>query len=198
MSESYSFTRYLRLHTLHAVEQTAMHQRVLQARITTVQYVMRQLPTKLDGEWHADANQGIALTRDFTAARIHGLLGNEMHWKQLLEDTAASWRPYQALRQQSTIPVLSSASRAGFAKRLAQAERLLYLTKTAIEVANMGLDLWERWRRFRDERSLLQESVAALVAGQEQALDQALTPGYVQHYLQHRGDDPAYDIVFED
>lgn len=201
MPEAYSFTRYVRLYTLHTLEQTAPHPRLLQARITTVQYVLQQLPTSLDADWNLDAQQGVALTRALTVERIDELLGNEARWAQLLAD-ASRWQPYQTLREQSAVPTLPTQrflpTGTRLSRRIAQAERLLQLTQTAIEVANAGLVLWQSWRRFRDERLLLQDSVSALIERQEQALDHALDPGYVQHYLQECGDDPAYDVVFGD
>lgn len=199
------FTRYLRLFTLHAVEQHAGHQRLLRARLVTVRYSLERMSAQLNIDWKNDPQQGIEQTRDEIVPRLQTLYDNNDLWHDLLEDTPR-WEPYRTLRQHHAIPSLPTApSRAltlypthTLSRRLDQTERLLQLTKTALEVANAGLILWQTWRHMRDERYLLNDALRATIEGHEQALHHASDADFVQHYLQAYGDDPAYPIIFSE
>ncbi len=197
LPENQSFVRYLRLYTLHAVEQTATHQRILQARVTTVRYVFQPLSRELNQDWQTDASQSVDKARSIIIPRLHNLLDDDTEWQHLLHETDR-WQPYLELRRAGAMPSIPQIPASKPVSRLGRAERWLQITKTALEVANTGLVLWQSWRRFQDERRLLQDSIRAMLTGGERALDHALEPGFIQGYLAEHGDDPAYDAIFEE
>lgn len=199
------FTRYLRLFTLHTVEQSAGHQRLLRARLVMVRYSLERMSAQLNIDWQHNPQQGIEQARHELVPRLQTLYDNSDLWHELLED-APRWEPYQALRERHALPSLPTPPTRAltlyptstFSRRLDQTERLLQLTKTALEVANAGLILWQTWRRMRDDRYLLNDALRATIEGQELALEQGSDAEFVQRYLQAHGDDPVYPILFSE
>ncbi|MCB9436977.1 MAG: hypothetical protein H6673_08280 [Anaerolineales bacterium] len=199
------FTRYLRLFTLHAVEQNVGHQRLLRARLVTVRYSLEQMSAQLNIDWQHNPQNSINQARNEIVPRQQLLVNNDDLWHALWEE-APRWEPYRELRERHALPSLAAPpSRAltpypvsTFSRRLDQTERLLQLTRTALEVANAGLILWQTWRHVRDERYLLHDALRATIEGQEMALEQASDADFVQHYLQAYGDDPVYPILFSE
>jgi hypothetical protein len=196
-----SFIRYLRLYTLHSVEQSATHRRILQVRIATLHYTLADIPGEFEMLWRNEPAQGVARARQLILPRLETLLNDETAWGKVMAEPPR-WQPYLDLRRQRALPELPvlprlSAAKNALAYRLDQAERWLQVTKTALDVANAGLALWQGWQKFRDERRLLQDAVRATLLGQNNALDHALERGFVPKYLAARGDDPVYPVLFE-
>lgn len=199
------FTRYLRLFTLHAVEQNVGHQRLLRARLVTVRYSLERMSAQLNIDWQHNPQYSIDQARDEIVPRQQLLVDNDDLWHELLEE-APRWEPYRELRERHALPSLPAPPSRALApyplsplsRRLDQTERLLQLTRTALEVANAGLILWQTWRRIRDERYLLHDALRATIEGQEMALEQANDADFVQHYLQAHGNDPVYPILFSE
>lgn len=198
----FSFIRYVRLYSLHSVEQTATHRRILQARVAILQYTLTHLPGELDSVWKSEPAQGVVQAREFILPRLEGLLDDHSALAHSLVDVPR-WQPYLSLRQNQSLPAIPqfpslSTSINTLSYRLGQAERFLQLTKTALEVANAGLVLWQSWQKFRHEGRLLQDAIQATLLGHEGALQHALDPGFIPKYLAARGDDPAYSILFDE
>ncbi len=216
-----SFIRYLRLYTLHSVEQTASNSVYLQARIATLKYVFQHLPKALDTHWQQNTELGIISAQDVLISRFEQLLEDEDGEQSLiLNGEAEIWHPYWTMRQarrfvlpavKSFTPTLSISSsiipyqQNRWMKRINQAERWLDLTRKTIEVANLGLQLWQQWkigreqqRLLQDQRMLLKDSVQATLIGQQAALGQASDPKFVQNYLVDHRDDEVYEFLFED
>jgi hypothetical protein len=221
MEHSTSFIRYLRLYTLHSLEQSASNSVYLQTRVATLRYVLSNLPKSLDVEWRQDTNLGINAAQDIITPRFEQLLAEEDIWRVLHSDGQASeLRSYWGLRQASThvlptiqtlsprpsvIRSITPTSQNKWMQRIYQAERWLDVAYKTIEVANLGLQFWQNWkigreqqRLLQDQRWLLKDSVQATVTGQQVALGQASDPSFVQHYLLEHGDDDVYDVLFED
>lgn len=199
------FTRYLRLFTLHTVEHNVGHQRLLRARLVTVRYSLERMSAQLDIDWQHNPQHSIDQARAEIVPRQQLLVDNDDLWHELL-DTAPRWEPYRELRERHALPSLPAPPNrtltpyplSPLSRRLDQTERLLQLTRTALEVANAGLILWQTWRRIRDERFLLHDALRATIEGQEMALEQATDADFVQHYLHAHGDDPMYPILFSE
>lgn len=216
-----SFIRYLRLYTLHSVEQTASDSVYLQARVATLKYMLKGLPKALDTNWQQNAELGIISAQEVLLPRYEQFLADEDGWQSLdLSGETEIWNPYWMIRQaggfvlpvvKTFIPTPSISSsimpyqQNRWMQRISRAERWLDLTRKTIEVANLGLQLWQYWRIGReqqrllqDQRMLLKDSVQANLVGQQAALGQASDPTFVQNYLMDHRDDEVYEFLFDD
>lgn len=196
-----SFIRYLRLYTLHTIEQTSTHQRFLQVRLATYHYIFTHLPSGLDKTWQIEPNQGVHEASQWILPRLETLLNEQSTWEAVLE-TSPHWQPYLALRQTQSFPSVPQfyslpSPQNKLAHRLGQAEQWLRATQTALELVNTGLVLWQNWQKLRNERLLLQDAIQANLASQYQALQHSLAPGFVPKYLNAHGDDPVYPFLFD-
>lgn len=197
------FTRYLQLYTLHHIEQTPYAQReVLHIQLSVLRYTLQQLPDMLDEQWQNEPQLAIAQTRDILMPRIAGLLDDDTIRQRVLKPT--DWQPYHVLRQQHAVPQLPKMAAqethlvSTFDRRLHQAERILRLTQTAVDVANAGLVLWKNWRALRDERRLVIDALHNTIRGHETALSQGSKVDFVRGYLDSHHDDPVYPTVFNE
>jgi len=216
-----SFIRYLRLYTLHSVEQSASDSVYLQARIITLRYVLKSLPKTLDTDWQQHTDLGITSAQEIIFSRFERLLAEQDSWQSLhLDEQAPELKSYWGLRQtgQQALPITNALiptpsltrsivphSPNKWMQRIYQAEKWLDITRKTIEVANLGLQFWQNWKIGREQQRLLQtqrlllnDSVLATLTAQQLALAQAADPNFVQQYLLDRGDDNVYDVLFED
>lgn len=216
-----SFIRYLRLYTLHSIEQSASDSVYLQARVMTLRYVLKGLPQTLDTAWQQDTDLGIISAQEIIFPRFERLLQEQDSWHSLYQDEQTpELKSYWGLRHagQQALPMTKSLvptrsisrmivphSQNKWMQRVYQAEKWLDIARKTIEVANLGLQLWQNWKIGREQQRLLQaqrlllnDSVQATLTGQQLALTQATDPNFVQQYLLERGDDDVYDVLFQD
>ena len=208
------FARYVRLYTLHAVEQSS-DLLLLRVRIATLRYSLvplAQLP--LDASYAEAPQKGAALVREAVLPRLHALLDARQPFETLeLEEGGRLWQRYAAQRGLPSAPVrvpavqpprrISPPSQRT-AARLAQLERALGVVQTAAETAATLASLWQNWQIARGRRDLLdlqrlllQNAIHAQLAGQSAALDHAHDPEFVRGYLAQNAGDAAYDAIFD-
>ncbi len=77
------------------------------------------------------------------------------------------------------------------------------MLQTAAETASTLAALWQNWQIGREQRKLLtaqrlmlHDAIQAQLAGQSNALNRAVEPGFVRGYLAEHGGDDAYDAVY--
>lgn len=194
-----SFSRYLQLYTLHFVEQQTPNMRAIHVRLSTVRYLMTDLPQTLNQVWDADHNKGQALVESLTKQRIHTVIEDERVQQSLL---ATKWHPYATLRERhalpsTIIPTKALPSPTPFDRRLDQAERVLQIMKTGLEVANAGLVLWQTWQATRNERQQIFEAIKTTIVGQREALDHGNAKDFIEGYLASHKDDPVHPLLFD-
>jgi len=216
------FGRYVRLYTLHQLEHpatlpTIAQLIVLRVRIETLRYSfvpLKVLP--LDEAYATDPREGAELVRDAVLPRLYMLLESDDPWAAIgaLPARDALWQQYAAARGLPAEPVRVPAIHApqmqpllpaqGVAsRRLAQMHRALAMVQTAVETASSLAALWQNWQIGREQhqllsaqRHLLQSTVQAQIAAQDQALSHGADRPFVRGYLSGQGDDPVHDLVF--
>lgn len=197
------FRRYLQLFVLHQIEYGQHTQKeILHIHLSVMRYSLRDLPPMLDAQW-SEPEKRDAQVRELVVPRLERLLSDENLQQQTLQQ---NWHPYQLLREQNAVPQLPPAhvmkpdnisDSTGFNQRIDQLERLLHLTRVAMEVTTAGMVLWRNWRALRDERQLLIHAVSNTIHGQERALQLANNEDFVRGYLSEHGNDPAHPIIFK-
>ena len=212
-----SLARYLRLYGIHLVEQSVSTEIVLRVRVATTRYITRYLPTNLDNLWRKNPEEGVAITEEIVLTQLNTLRQTTQAWdtlgiaEPLLDEyvqnrTARRQLPNllptsSALMPHRPLPTLNNP----LVRRVDKLNQILVATHTAITVADAALKLWQDWKLGQSKikvaearQILLEDAIRATEASQNHALQQALDPSYVEHYLASGGDDPAYDILFGD
>lgn len=194
------FTRYLQLFSLHQVQADKQAVRHIELRLSILHYTLKALPASLNEAWQEDPYTAITKVQSVIRPRIATLMEDSAIQENMLQ---TKWEPYQALRQQNAIPQLPptqaltpSYHQSLFDRRMAQAERLLYLGKMTLDIANAGLILWHTWRAARDQGQLVIDAVRKTIESQEKALASATSEDFVRGYLAAHNEDPVYPIVF--
>ncbi len=193
-----SLSHYLQLYTLHFIEQHTPHQHLVHIRLSAVQYLLADLPDGVEALWQHQQIVQYDLIQQTTQQRLQQLLNDESSQQRLL---ATRWQPYTALRQHHALPTLDYYSptipTASFDRRLDQAERMLRLMKTTLEVANAGLILWQTWQASRNERQQLLAAIRATLVGQAQALEASTAQDFITGYLAAHTHDPVHQMLFD-
>jgi hypothetical protein len=209
------FTRYVRLYTLHQIEGPA-DLILLRIRIETLSYSFAPLVTSprsdIDRAYAEDPRAGAERVRQTVLPRLQTLLDTRDPFRELGEDQDARWRRYAAERGLTAprIPVIHAphparrlTARSQTAERLAQVQRTLETVQTAAETVSTLATLWQNWqigrerrRLFETQRLLLHNAIQAQLAGQNRALDQALSRDFVRGYLADHTADSAYEVLF--
>lgn len=193
-----TFSHYLQLYTLHFVEQNTSQQRLIHIRLSTVQYLLSHLPNDIETAWQQEHTINLEVVQRTTAHRVQQLLDDPIAQQRLL---TTHWQPYQALRQHQALPevprIRPAAQTTGMERRIDQAERILQLMKTTLEVANAGLVLWQTWQATRNERQQLIDAIRTTLQGQTEALQVGTAQDFVTGYLAAHTDDPIYPLLFD-
>lgn len=197
------FRRFLQLYTLHQIEHEGhLHKEVLHIRLSIVRYALKQLPANLNQQWQLEPTAGVEQARNIIVTRLARLMEDDGLQQQMVEH---NWEPYHQARSNQVVPALPPArvlapsrAKSVWERRIDQTERLLYLAKTAFEVANAGLVLWRNWRAMRQERPMIVEALRSTIQSQEKALQHGSASDFVRAYLTEHNDDPAHSIVFAD
>lgn len=207
-----SFVHYVRLYTLHQVEQPP--DALLWVRIAVLRYSFVPLDRPVvDAAYASDPREGALIVRQSVLPRLFTLLDSQdpLRDLDLIGGQAAAWRQYAALRGVPADPVPVPAihppraaripARSATAARLAQAQRALELIQTAAETTATLAALWQNWQIGRERRKLLetqrlllQDSIRTQLAMQDDALQRGLDRGYVRGYLAAHAGDPAADL----
>jgi len=216
MDEPTPFGRYVRLYTLHQIEQP-FDLFLLRIRIETLHYSFAplvQLP--VDAAYAKDPRAGSDLVRRAVLPRLQTLLDTSDPWRDLRLDSGQEtlWQRYAAERglpaSPVRIPVIHAPSaarrlpaRSRTSERLAVAQRALEVVQTAAETASALAALWQNWqiglerrKLLEAQRHLLHNAIQAQLEGQGRALDRALDRDFVHGYLADHAGDQAYDAVF--
>lgn len=216
-----SFSRYVRLYTLHQVERPA-DLILLRIRIETLRYSYAPLllpanttATEIDAAYRDDPRAGAEMIRSVVGPRLHTLLESRDPFEalQLTAGQDALWRRYAAQRGLPAAPVRVPAihapatprlpARSRTSERLATVQRTLAMLHTAAETASTLAALWQNWQIAQGQRKLLamqqrllHDAIETQIAGQDRALDSGTSHGYVRGYLADHAGDTAYDVVF--
>ncbi|NDJ86801.1 MAG: hypothetical protein GYB66_13020 [Chloroflexi bacterium] len=198
------FVRYLQLYVLHHVQASSANGRILEARVITAHYALSDLPLSVDTAWDMSPSSAVDAAREWIVPRLEALQEDRARWHGLWHN-AQRWRPYLALQDQRALPSAPDfmvprppdSIRPGLLnRRLDQAERLLRLGRTTLEMLNAGLVLWQSWQQLRDEQRLRQDAIAATLDGQAHALQNASNRDFVQGYLDAHQDDEGHWLIF--
>lgn len=211
------FSHYVRLYTLHQVER-APQILLLRIRIETLRYSFAPLSSMpLDAAYADDPRAGAELVRQAVLPRLSTLLdlSDPFSALSLGAEQDALWPRYAAERRLPPEPVRPPIihtptpprrlpARSKTAERLARAQQALELFQTAVDTAATLAAVWQNWQigRARRElletqRVLLQDTIRAQLAGQDQALAYGQDREFVRGYLADHAGDSAYPIVFE-
>ena len=216
------FGRYVRLYTLHHLEHPLVRPDVaqlivLRVRIETLRYSfvpLNALP--LDDAYAADPREGAELVRETVLPRLYTLLESDDPWAAVgrLPGRDVIWQQYAAARGLPADPVRVPAIHAPqvqpllpaqgvVSQRLAQIHRAMAMVQTAVETASSLAALWQNWQIGQEQRQLLsaqrqllQSTVQAQIATQNDALSRGEDRPFVRGYLAGQGDDPVHDLVF--
>lgn len=217
MHDSAPFQRYMRLYTLHRVEQLS-DMVLVRIRIETLRYSFAPLGRlPLDDAYATDPREGVAMVRGVVLPRLESLLDAPDPFRQLglLDEQNTRWRQYAEARQLPADPVRvpmvvpplrpTLPTRSKTAERIARAQQILELMQTAANTASTLVAVWQNWQIGRERRNLLQaertllhNAIQAQLAGQSSALEGALNPDFVRGYLAEHGSDRADEIIFGD
>lgn len=210
---SIPFGTYVRLYTLHQIEQPP--DVLLWMRIAVLRYSLAPLdrPT-VDAAYASDPREGALVVRQSVLPRLLTLLDSRDPLDELdrIGGQDAAWRQYAALRGVPAEPVPVPAirpfrapripARSVVTARLAQAQRALELIQTAAETTAALAALWQNWQIGRERRKLietqrllLQDSIQTQLAVQDDALQRGLDRGYVRGYLAAHAGDPAAALL---
>jgi len=216
MHDPTPFGRYVRLYTLHQIEQPS-DLFLLRVRIETLHYSFAPLSRlPVDDAYAGDPRAGTELVRRAVLPRLQTLLTapDPFHELRLGTEEESLWQRYAAGRGLPTTPVRipvihapSPARRLPAHSRtsewLALAQRALEMIQTAAETASTLAALWQNWqigqerrRLLEAQRHLLHDAIQAQLEGQGRALDQALDRDFVRGYLADHAGDPAYEALF--
>ena len=216
------FSRYVRLYTLHQVEQPT-DLIMLRIRIETLRYSYAPLllsrgtaATEIDAAYRDDPRAGAELIRSVVGPRLQTLSESRDPFDalQLTAGQNALWRRYAAQRglpsEPVRVPVIHAPAtaprlpaRSKTSERLATAQRTLAMLQTAAETASTLAALWQNWQIAQGQRKLLamqqrllHDAIETQIIGQDRALDRATSRDFVRGYLADHAGDTAYDAVF--
>jgi hypothetical protein len=216
MDEPTPFGRYVRLYTLHQIEQPS-DLFLLRIRIETLHYSfvpLVRLP--VDAAYAEDPRAGSDLVRRAVLPRLQTLLDTPDPWSELRLGAGQQtlWQRYAAERglpaSPVRIPVIHAPSaahrlpaRSETSERLALAQRALEVVQTAAETASALAALWQNWQIRQERRKLLEaqrhllhNAIQAQLEGQGRALEHALDRDFVHGYLADHAGNQVYDAVF--
>lgn len=205
-----SFGHYVRLYTLHRLERPP-EILLLRMRIAVLRYSFAPLNVpEVDEAYASDPRDAARLVRETVLPRLSALLDSHdpFHGLDLIGEQDRAWRQYAALRGMPADPAPVPAirpfrparipARSAITARLAQAQRALELIQTAAETAAALAALWQNWQIGRERRRLLetqrlvlQDSIQAQLAAQDDALQRGRDRGFVRGYLAAHAGDPA-------
>jgi hypothetical protein len=210
---SLSFDHYIRLYTLHQIEQPPDMLLTMRIAVLRYSFVLLDRPA-VDAAYASDPREGALMVRQSVLPRLLTLLDSHDPFGELeqIGGQDAAWRQYAALRgvPADLVPVpairpMHSAripARSATAARLAQAQRALELIQTAAETTATLAALWQNWQIGRERRKLvetqrllLQDSIQSQLAVQDDALQRGLDRGYVRGYLAAHAGDPAAALL---
>lgn len=216
------YGRYVRLYTLHQLEQSVTTRDItqviaLRVRVETLRYSVVPLAgLPLDDAYAGDPREGAQIVREAVLPRLYTLLDSRDPWGELrmLPQPESLWEQYAAARGLPDAPVRVPAihapalrpqlpARSQWSARMATAQRALEVLQTAAETASTLAALWQNWQIGREQRQLLsaqrlmlQDAIQAQIGAQDRTLASSADRGFVRGYLAERGGDPAYDAVF--
>jgi hypothetical protein len=210
---SLSFDHYIRLYTLHQIEQPPDMLLTMRIAVLRYSFVLLDRPA-VDAAYASDPREGALIVRQSVLPRLLTLLDSRDPFRELeqIGGQDAAWRQYAALRGVPADPVPVPAirpmqaaripARSATAARLAQAQRALELIQTAAETTATLAALWQNWQIGRERRKLvetqrllLQDSIQSQLAVQDDALQRGLDRGYVRGYLAAHAGDPAAALL---
>jgi hypothetical protein len=216
MDEFTPFGRYVRLYTLHQIEQPS-DLFLLRIRIETLHYSFAPLARlPIDAAYARDPGAGTDLVRRAVLPRLQTLVDTANPFRELRlgADQEALWQRYAAGRGlpaspvripviHAPIPARRLPAHSKTSERLALAQRALEVVQTAAETASSLTTLWQNWQIGQERRKLLEaqrlllhDAIQAQLEGQARALDHALDRDYVRGYLADHVGDQAYRAVF--
>jgi hypothetical protein len=216
MDEYTPFSRYVRLYTLHQIEQPS-DLLLLRVRIETLHYSFAPLARlPIDAAYAGDPGAGTDLVRRAVLPRLRTLVDTADPFREMRlgAEQEALWQRYAAGRglpaRPVRVPVIHAPAPARrlpahsrTSERLALAQRALEVVQTAAETASALSALWQNWQIGQERRKLLEaqrhllhNAIQAQLEGQERALDHALDRDFVRGYLADLAGDRAYHAVF--